>query len=328
MGGEQQHPGRGSSGEEPGSRTVSPLAKLKGFRTESSLSGGKSIVLELGSAEEDEVPLELGKTLLALIWLISGFFATTLSLALTHDRVPDSSPLPDILLDSVQYQEWGLAGSEILLMLCVASAFLIVVAHTHRSVILRRIWLVLGLLYYFRAITMTITVLPRPDPNYLCQPKNNENLTVMTVLQRVGTIVSGGGLSMNGRHVFCGDYIFSGHTMTLVLAHLVTVRYSPPSWRPLHWLSLVAAASGVALLLLSRGHYSIDVLLAYYVTTRLWHLYHAVACNKTMREEGDHNPLTGFFWWPVVRFMERRVPCPLPRHYTIPLPKVNFEPRQ
>ena len=42
-----------------------------------------------------------------------------------------------------------------------------------------------------------------------------------------------------------------------VLAHLVTVRYSPPSWRPLHWLSLVAAASGVALLLLSRGHYSI-----------------------------------------------------------------------
>ena len=26
------------------------------------------------------------------------------SLALTHDRVPDSAPLPDILLDSVQYQ--------------------------------------------------------------------------------------------------------------------------------------------------------------------------------------------------------------------------------
>ena len=35
-------------------------------------------------------------------------------------------------------QEWGLVGSELLLMLCVASAFVIVVAHTHRSVILRR----------------------------------------------------------------------------------------------------------------------------------------------------------------------------------------------
>ena len=42
---------------------------------------------------------------------------------------------------------------------------------------------------------------------------------------------------------------------------MVTVRYSPPSWRPLHWLSLVAAATGVALLLLSRGHYSIGQLI-------------------------------------------------------------------
>ena len=29
--------------------------------------------------------------------------------------------------------------------------------------------------------------------------QTSENLTVITVLQRVGTIVSGGGLSMNGR---------------------------------------------------------------------------------------------------------------------------------
>merc|ERR1712004_527134 len=160
-----------STVDQPVSRTVSPLERLKEYRSESTLSRGKSLALDLGEPDDEKVPLELGKTLLALIWLVSGFFATTLSLALTHDRVPDSPPLPDILLDSVQYQEWGLMGSELLLMLCVASAFVIVVAHTHRSVILRRIWLVLGLLYYFRAITMTITVLPRPDPNYLCQPK-------------------------------------------------------------------------------------------------------------------------------------------------------------
>ena len=125
-----------------------------------------------------------------IITILISLTMTTHSLALTHDRVPDSSPLPDILLDSVQYQvtviqiikiflittvmqmvmamikmvliminvflltmkmfllmtavirifsqEWGLAGSEILLMLCVASAFVVVVAHTHRSVILRR----------------------------------------------------------------------------------------------------------------------------------------------------------------------------------------------
>ena len=45
---------------------------------------------------------------------------------------------PDHHHDLDLSQEWGLVGSELLLMLCVASAFVIVVAHTHRSVILRR----------------------------------------------------------------------------------------------------------------------------------------------------------------------------------------------
>ena len=39
-------------------------------------------------------------------------------------------------------------------------------------------------------------------------------------VRRVITISSGGGLSINGKHVFCGDYIFSGHTMTLTMGYL------------------------------------------------------------------------------------------------------------
>ena len=38
--------------------------------------------------------------------------------------------------------------------------------------------------------------------------QTSENLTVMTVLQRVGTIVSGGGLSMNGRSWILMSFLF------------------------------------------------------------------------------------------------------------------------
>ncbi len=38
----------------------------------------------------------------------------------------------------------------------------------------------------------------------------------------------------------------------------------------LHWLTWLVACTSVILLLISRGHYTVDVVLAYYVTTRVW----------------------------------------------------------
>ena len=43
------------------------------------------------------------------------------------------------------------------------------------------------------------------------------------------------------------------------------------------------SVTGVVMLLLGRGHYSVDVVLAYYITTRLWWVYHSVANNKAVR---------------------------------------------
>ena len=86
-----------------------------------------------------------------------------------------------------------------------------------------------------------MTVLPRPDTNYTCRPERDHltlgiifrrvliiimiviiMINMVFVFRRVVTIISGGGLSFNGRHVYCGDYIFSGHTFTMVMATLVT----------------------------------------------------------------------------------------------------------
>jgi len=87
--------------------------------------------------------------------------------------------------------------------------------------VLRRFLLTVGVLYLYRAITMWVTALPAADVNYECAPKLNGSLTLGIVLDRAYRILSGGGLSVNGRHVFCGDYIYSGHTMSIVLGHLI-----------------------------------------------------------------------------------------------------------
>lgn len=72
------------------------------------------------------------KTLLAGIFLIFAWVATTTSLALTHERVPEIEPLPDFTLDNIKTQSWGLDASEIVIMICTLMAFLVSIFHKHR----------------------------------------------------------------------------------------------------------------------------------------------------------------------------------------------------
>lgn len=74
------------------------------------------------------------KTLLAGIFLVFAWVATTTSLALTHERVPDYEPLPDLVLDNIVYQNWGLDASEIVIMICTLVAFLVSIFHKHRYI--------------------------------------------------------------------------------------------------------------------------------------------------------------------------------------------------
>ena len=89
-----------------------------------------------------------------------------------------------------------------------------------RFIVLRRIFLLVGIHYYYRAVTMAVTVLPKPNEEYICAPKLNVT-TAAEIAQRVLKLLSGMGLSINGKHVYCGDYIYSGHTMTLIMGYFV-----------------------------------------------------------------------------------------------------------
>ena len=101
--------------------------------------------------EEQQIPNEWLKTFVCLLFMGVGFIATTFSIALTHDRVPDYDPLPDVILDHVQYREWGLHVSEVIIVVNMTVAVVVVLLHHHRTVVLRRIFIILGLLYMYRS---------------------------------------------------------------------------------------------------------------------------------------------------------------------------------
>uniref|UniRef100_A0A1I7WEY1 PAP2_C domain-containing protein n=1 Tax=Heterorhabditis bacteriophora TaxID=37862 RepID=A0A1I7WEY1_HETBA len=77
--------------------------------------------------------------------------------------------------------------------------------------------------------------------------KVGENATFWRIVVRGLRMVAGVGLNLRGESTLCGDYIYSGHTIVLVVSALFMGEYSPRRWRFLHisdWCSVLSDFSG------------------------------------------------------------------------------------
>ena len=100
------------------------------------------------------IPDDILKTILCAIFMGCGSLATAFSIALVHERMPDDPPLPDVILDHMNYRDWGLRCSEYLIVTNMLLAGLTVLFHRHRMIVFRRIFIMMGLLYFYRSITL------------------------------------------------------------------------------------------------------------------------------------------------------------------------------
>lgn len=275
--------------------------------------------LNNSSIDAQKFPDEPLKLLFSGLFLGTGFIMTTCSLVLAHESMPDYPPLPDFFLDSISYMSWGLDYSEYLLVTCLVSAVVVILFHSHRMIILRRCCFCLGLLYMYRSMTVFVTSIPKSNPNYYCAEKYNGSLPFKEFVSRVLKIVAGGGFSFSHKQVYCGDFIFSGHTMMFVMSFLVIKEYTPKSWFILHWLSSITSITGIILLLVGRGHYTVDVVIAYILVTRLWWGYHTLAnCRIMFKTKG--NVLRKVWWFRIFGYFEGNVAGIVPNRYSVPLP--------
>ncbi|XP_057200792.1 sphingomyelin synthase-related protein 1 isoform X2 [Triplophysa rosa] len=256
---------------------------------------------------------EYWKTALGTLYAMLVCGVTSFVMVLVHERVPDMRtypPLPDIFLDSVPRIPWAFAMAEACGVVLSFIFLLVLLMHKHRLCSL------MGTVFLLRCVTMFVTSLSVPGHHLQCSGKVYGDMWAK--VQRALDIWSGFGMSLTGVHT-CGDYMFSGHTVVLTMLNFFVTEYTPRNWNFIHTMSWVLNLFGIFFILAAHEHYSIDVFIAFYITTRLFLYYHTLA-----NTQAYHHSRRARIWFPLFSFFECNVTGPVPNEYGWPFSKPAF----
>nr|CDP99029.1 BMA-SMS-3 [Brugia malayi] len=227
--------------------------------------------------------VELRKLLFVLTFLVLAAFSNWIALAYIHDFVGREA-LPDIVFSVVPELLWTLKVGDAMVTLCSTSFFTLLFLHKNRLIIIQRIAFIVVLsnfaacLYTMRTVSLLCTQLPPGyiDNNKRCRSQNNHtnrdwDIIAWRVLSQAGKL----GFQDMDDEMLCGDLLFSGHTLAMVVSSLTVAYYLPDSFRPLRYIPCMLSWVGMICMVISRTHYTIDVLFAYWLSTAVFSIYHA-----------------------------------------------------
>uniref|UniRef100_A0A3P9H8Q1 Sphingomyelin synthase-related protein 1 n=1 Tax=Oryzias latipes TaxID=8090 RepID=A0A3P9H8Q1_ORYLA len=256
---------------------------------------------------------EVWKTVISSIYVFLVFGFTSFVMVIVHERVPDMRtypPLPDIFLDSVPRIPWAFAMAEACGLILCYMFLLILLLHKHRSILFRRLCSLMGTVFLLRCCTMFATSLSVPGQHLKCTYGDTWGK-----IQRALAIWSGFGMTLTGVQT-CGDYMFSGHTVVITMLNFFVTEYTPRNWNLIHTISWVLNLFGIFFILAAHEHYSIDVFIAFYITTRLFLYYHTLANTRAYQHSRRAR-----IWFPMFSFFECNVNGPVPNQYEWPFSK-------
>ncbi|KAJ0005122.1 hypothetical protein NQD34_011336 [Periophthalmus magnuspinnatus] len=262
---------------------------------------------------------EVWKTVVSCVYVFLVFGFTSFVMVIVHERVPDMRtypPLPDIFLDSVPRIPWAFAMAEACGLILCYMFLLILLLHKHRSILLRRLCSLMGTVFLLRCCTMFVTSLSVPGQHLKCASKTYDD--AWEKIQRALTIWTGFGMTLTGVQT-CGDYMFSGHTVVITMLNFFVTEYTPRTWNLIHTISWVLNLFGIFFILAAHEHYSIDVFIAFYITTRLFLYYHTLANTRAFQHSRRAR-----IWFPMFSFFECNVNGPVPNQYHWPFSKPAF----
>ncbi|XKL61211.1 hypothetical protein PGB90_008268 [Kerria lacca] len=263
---------------------------------------------------------EFTKAVIALAYLFVVTWITSFVMVIVHDRVPDMKrypPLPDIFLDNVPYIPWAFHMCEWTATVLVLIWVVVLVFHKYRFILLRRFFALCGTVFLLRCITMLITSLSVPGSHLKCSPRISTHTSeyffsdILSKIKQAYIIWTNAGLSIRGVRT-CGDYMFSGHSVVLTMLNFFITEYTSRELHLLHIFTWVLNMFGIFFILSGHEHYSIDVFIAFYITSRLFLYYHTLANNQALMQRDSTRTR---IWFPLFSFFESSIEGIVPNEY-------------
>lgn len=228
----------------------------------------------------------------SILFFLFGAVCMSLSSGFTWFRNPDQPPLPDVvheLVPHIQQYNLTLAGRIIVIdveaipdmciMLMVLLTSLLTAFNRHSMAMARRFFTVYGLLMLFRSICIVVTSLPDAHP--ACR-KATPGTSMVKDMEIRDVIARGLQMLVPVGHFTCGDMVYSGHTMVLVLCGMMwhtyyKIRPGTFAINPVKVLIWLIVVVGLFFIVVTRLHYTLDVIVALYLSATLWSAYHRIA---------------------------------------------------
>ncbi|KAK9815443.1 hypothetical protein WJX72_003721 [[Myrmecia] bisecta] len=205
---------------------------------------------------------------------------------------PQEQPLPDlgfaILPELGKVNEWvsELIFSTLFIsfILWSFSPFIFERKRFYTAVLYSRLLVVLVICQTLRIISFLSTSLPAP--NYHCRALEATAIKEMPKQWWGHVVVDVGRQSTHG----CGDLIFSSHTTFALVGAMTYFEYgSKKAVKAIVW---TAVATLSVLIVASRKHYSVDVVIAWYVVPLVfWTMHRRWTTKRPVKDEWPHRPL-------------------------------------
>lgn len=288
-------------------------------------------IIDLSTVNKKAHFSELPRFIVSYLYMFIFGLANCFVVVIAHDWTPDRTrylPLPDLILNNVPYFPWAFRACEALGLTLLIIFAIHMSVHKHRFVILRRLFIIYGTVLLMRCPTLILTSLSIPSQHLQCEPTLND--TLQSKFQRAVIVYSKMGLSSQGV-MTCGDYMFSGHTVFIALLNFTITEYS--SIVLLHVFTWLITLAAMFFILLGEAHYSIDVLIAFFLSALYFNYYHTLVNHHNPQNESSlHTPPSSWLrrlcfvrqrlriWVPFYSYLERGTGgAPLPHEFESPL---------